>query len=325
MNYILPPIKKERTNFIDRWIDEHRGRLHTLIKLLYKRNLIPDKLFLTLMYRLRIGRWMSWKNPITLTEKLQWLKLYDRKPVYTDIVDKIKFKKWVASKIGEEYIIPTLGVWDKPEDIEFDKLPSTFVLKCNHASGYNYIHANAGNVIEKEKIIKCLNQRFKMRWDKNSGEWPYRNVEPKILAEEYLYDDSFNELPDYKLLCFHGEPKFVQVFSWDPHYITDTEESRNQYNVFYDMEWKKQEFIQGYPYNNNFDFDRPKNFDKMIDIARKLSKNIPFVRVDFYNIKGKIYVGELTFFPYGGFSIFTPDRSWDNRIGNLINLENLKK
>ena len=330
MNYNVPYslvslVERKRWNPIEKYIDKNSKRFIKKIKKLYKEDKISDKLFLRLMYRFRIGRWPNFRTPKTFTEKQQWLKLYYRLPMLSDIVDKVKFKDWARAKIGDEYIIPTIGVWDSPEEIEFDKLPPTFVLKCNHSSGYHYIHSNPDSPVDKKKIIDTLNKRFNIRWDKNSGEWPYKHVERKVIAENFLSDLSRAELPDYKFFCFNGEPRFVQMFSWhDGHSVFDADNKPLEYNAMYDMNWNKMPFITGYPYNNEVDFVKPKNFDKMVELAKKLSEGFPYVKVDFYNINGKIYVGELTFYPYGGFGYILPDDEWDYKLGEMVKLPSKK-
>lgn len=317
----LPPIEIKRKNVLEKYIDKKSGKWSIKIKNLYKKDKISDKLFLTLMYRFRMGRWINWKDPKSLTEKLQWLKLYNRKDEYTIMVDKVKVKDFIAKKVGEKYVIPTIGVWNSPEEIEFDKLPDTFVLKCNHASAKNYIKSSPETPIDRKMIIDLLNERFKMRWDKNSGEWPYRNVERKILAEECLPNLAQGGKPDYKILCFHGEPKFVQIFSWVRNYVNDYKDDILEFNVYYDLDWNKQEFIVGYPYNNDINIPKPDNLPEMLEVAKKLSEGIPFVKVDLYNIDGRIFVGELTFFPYGGFSYVLPGVEWDNKLGEYLKIK----
>ena len=174
--------------------------------------LFPDKLYLTLLFRLKMGYWIDWKNPRTFNEKLNWLKLYDRKLLYTKIVDKYAVKEYVANIIGKEYVIPTLGVWDTPEDIDWDSLPQRFVLKTTHGGG------NAGVIICKDKstidvktIRKQLSRAMRQNIYMESREWPYKNVDKKIIAEEFLEDSVTNELRDYKFFCFNGEAKYLYI------------------------------------------------------------------------------------------------------------------
>ena len=286
--------------------------------------MIPDKLYLSLRYRCIMGSWINWKNPHTFTEKLQWLKLYNRKPEYTTMVDKYAVKEYVAKKIGEEYIIPTLGVWDKPEDIDWDSLPNQFVLKTTHGGG------GGGVVICKDKTTfdrasAIAKLKESMASDIYSGlrEWPYKNVPKRIIAEKFMAPEKSpapKDLPDYKYFCFNGEPKYCQVIR-DRH----TKETID----FYDMEWNHQEFVGLLPPSNIADaisngltpVARPKNLEEMKEICRKLSKDIPFVRVDLYVIDDKNYFGELTLYPASGMGVFTPEE-WNDKLGDLLTLPN---
>ena len=270
-------------------------------------NCLSDKTYLKLMYRLRIGKKLNLDNPKTFNEKLQWLKLYDRKPEYTNLVDKYEVKKIVADKIGEEYIIPTLGVWDKFDDIDFDKLPNQFVLKCTHDSGGLVICKDKSqfNVKSaKKRINKCL----KRDYFKHGREWPYKNVKPRIIAEEYIGTD----LVDYKFLCNNGKVKNMFTCS-----------GRGEGRLFvdfFDLNWNHLDFERHYP-NSEIELKKPKKFEKMIELSEILSKELLFVRIDFYNIDGKIYFGEITFYPGSGFEEFTPDE-WDLKLGEFLELNN---
>ena len=271
---------------------------------------LPDALYLKLLFRHRIGHKLNLKNPKTYNEKLQWLKLNDIHPEYTQMVDKIEAKKYVASIIGEEYIIPTLGVYESVDDIDFDKLPQQFVLKCTHDSG--------GIVVCKDKSkldIERAKAKLKKGWGQNyfkyNREYPYRDVKPRIIAEIYMEDESGYELKDYKFFCFNGEPRFFKI---------DFDRQKNHKANYYDLDMNLQEFGEkDFPPNPSVIFLRPANFDKMISIARQLAGNIPFVRIDLYNVNGHIYFGEITFFPASGMGQFTSNE-WDYRIGDLLQL-----
>ncbi len=269
-----------------------------------------DETYLKLMYRARLGKKLNLKNPRTFNEKLQWLKLYDRKPEYTTMVDKHEVKKYVADIIGEQYIIPTLGVWDSFDDIDFDSLPNQFVLKCTHDSG--------GLVICKDKRsfdIKSAKEKIEKSFGENyyyhGREWPYKNVKPRIIAEEYMEDSETSELRDYKFCCFNGKVKCSFVcsdrFSDDGLHVT-----------FFDNEWNVMPFERCYP-SRREGLPKPANYDKMIDLAERLSEKMPFVRVDFYDVNNKIYFGELTFFPGSGFEKFDPEE-WDLKLGEWIKI-----
>ncbi len=279
---------------------------------------LPDKLYLSLRYRCLMGHWIDWKNPKAFTEKLQWLKVYNRKPEYTTMVDKYAVKQYVAERIGEEYIIPTLGVWNKPEDIDWDALPEQFVLKTTHAGGgTGIVICSDKRNFDKQAAIKKLKASLDSSNYSYFREWPYKNVKKRIIAEKYMVssdrmNDSTYDLSDYKFFCFNGEPQFCQV-------IRD----RNSKETidFYDMEWIHQEFIGLNPVARNGlnPVARPKHLDEMQNICRKLSKDIPFVRVDLYVIDDKTYFGELTFFPASGFGVFSP-KEWNIKLGNLLEL-----
>ena len=274
---------------------------------------LPDKAYLKIRYRLAMGRKLDLENPKTFNEKLQWLKLYDRKPEYTRMVDKYEAKKYVAEKIGEEYIIPTLGVWDRFDDIDFDSLPDQFVLKCTHDSGGLVIVRDKG-ALDKAAAKKKIEKSLKKNYYYAGREWPYKDVKPRILAEAYLEERSSVSLHDYKFYCFHGEPKFL--------YLSEGLENHATARIsFLTLEWEFAEFgrsdyapLQELP-------PKPEQFPKMLEIAQKLSAGKRFLRVDLYNIEDKIYFSELTFTPCSGHMPFKP-QIWDERLGDWIDLSN---
>ena len=275
--------------------------------------LLPDYIFLQIKYRYKFNKKLDLKKPQTINEKLQWLKLYDRNPEYTKMVDKYEAKKYVANIIGEEYIIPTLGVYDKFEDINFATLPNQFVIKCTHDSGGLIICKDKTKLNIKE-ARKKINKSLKRNYFYTGREWPYKNVKPRIIAEQYMVDESGTELKDYKFFCFNGEPKLLFVAK-DRPYAT-------KFN-YYDMDFKKLPFKQHYKNFNDY-IEKPKGFEKMIELSRKLSKDIPHVRVDFYDINGKVYFGELTFYHFSGFEKFEPEE-WDRILGDMLKLPKEKK
>ncbi len=254
---------------------------------------IPDEKYITIKYKLEMNQKLNLKEPKTFNEKLQWLKLYDRKPEYTKMVDKYEAKKYVADIIGEEYIIPTLGVWDKFEDIDFTKLPNQFVLKPTHASGNVFICKNKDE-IDYKKLKKTAQKWLKRNYYLVHREWPYKNVKPRIIAEEYM-EDQIGELIDYKVYAFNGQCDYVMV-------CFDRIKGETKF-IYYDRNWNiKKEFSKdGIKYGDTIKIEKPKNLDKMFEFAEILSKNIPFVRVDFYESNGNLYFGELTFYPSAGF------------------------
>lgn len=271
--------------------------------------LMPDEMFLKLKFRGTVGYPLNLDSPQTYNEKLQWLKLHDRKPIYTTMVDKYAVKKYVANKIGNEYIIPTIGVWDKFEDIDFNQLPDQFVLKCTHDSGGLVICRDKRNLdisAAKKKIAKSLKNNYYY----NGREWPYKNVRPRIIAEKYMEDSETQELRDYKFFCFNGEVKLLFIASDRQVEGEDTKFD------FYDADFKHLPFINGHP-NSHEQIERPEGFEIMKSLAEKLSKDIPQVRIDFYVVNGEIKFGEITFFHWSGFVPFEP-ALWDKKIGDWI-------
>ena len=273
-------------------------------------NLLSDKAYLKLTYRIRFGEKLDLKNPMTYNQKLQWLKLYDRNPEYVKMVDKILVKEYVEKVIGKEYIIPTLGVWDRYEDIDFSELPEQFVLKCNHDSGSIVVCTNKEK-LDRKKTRKKLKTGLKTDGFFWGREWPYKSVKRRILAEQYMEEEGTNELKDIKLMCFDGKVKcsFIgsERFSKDGLKVT-----------FFDTDWKVMPFERHYPKSKK-EIKKPQNYDEMVILAEKLSQGIPFVRVDFYEVCGKTYFGELTFFPGSGWEEFRPE-AWDKKIGEWIKL-----
>lgn len=271
---------------------------------------IPDEKYITIKYKLEMNQKLNLKEPKTFNEKLQWLKLYDRNPEYTKMVDKYEAKKYVADIIGQEYIISTLGVWDKFEDIEFDKLPKQFVLKPTHTSGNVFICKDKEKINYKQ-LRKMINKWLKRDYYLVHREWPYKNIKPKIIAEQYMVDDSGMKLKDYKFFCFNGIAQTILVCSNRNGSFKNTN--------FYDINWNLQPFTREKHKNSNEQIKKPKNLDEMITVAEKLSKDIPFVRVDLYEINGKVYFGELTFYPSSGFEGFEPEE-WDKKLGDMLEL-----
>ena len=272
-----------------------------------------DRKFIEKKFFLRMNKKLNLNNPQTFNEKLQWLKLYDRNPEYTKMVDKYEAKKYVANIIGEEYIIPTLGVYDKFEDINFATLPNQFVIKCTHDSGGLIICKDKTKLNIKE-ARKKINKSLKRNYFYTGREWPYKNVKPRIIIEKYMVDESKKELKDYKFFCFNGEPKLLFVAKDRPF--------ATKFN-YYDMNFKKLPFKQHYENFNDY-IEKPKGFEKMIELSKKLSKDIPHVRVDFYDINGKVYFGELTFYHFSGFEKFEPEE-WDKILGDMLKLSEEKR
>ena len=270
---------------------------------------LPDKIYIKKIYKEKTGKELNLKNPQTFNEKLQWLKLYDRKPKYTKMVDKYEAKEYVSKIIGKKYIIPTIGIYNSFDEIDFSKLPKQFVMKCTHDSGGIVICKDKDklNIEEaKIKINNSLNNNYYWMW----REWPYKKVKPRIIIEKYMEDKETKQLRDYKYFCFDGKAKLMFI-------ATDRCIHKTKFN-FYDMDFNLLPFKQHYP-NDKRKIKKPKSFNKMKELAEKLSKGLPQIRVDFYEINGKVYFGELTFCHFAGIVPFEPEE-WDYKLGELIKL-----
>lgn len=272
--------------------------------------ILPDKLYLTLLYRLTFKKVISWSKPLTFNEKLNWLKINFKDEKCIRVVDKSTVKGYVSSVIGNEYIIPTYKEWDNPNDISLDELPERFVLKTNHDSG-TVIVCNNKKTLDLEAVKISLQKALNTDFSRTFREWPYQFVRRKIIAEQFLEADNQGDLRDYKFFCFNGEPKFLKV---------DFNRNVKHRANYYSLTWQLLSFGEAIcPPDYNCIIQQPKNFDLMVVLARKLSLGFPFVRIDFYNIDGKIYFGEMTLFPAAGFGRFIPD-SADLEIGHLLDL-----
>lgn len=272
---------------------------------------IPDKMYLHIKYYCRMGKRLNLKNPQTFNEKLQWLKLYGRRPIDTTLSDKYAVKEYISKTIGPQYVIPLLGVWDKFEDIDFDQLPNQFVLKCTHDSGGVVICKDKTSFnIESAKIV--INRGMKHNFYVYSRERAYRDIPRRIIAEEYREDAKTKELRDYKFFCFDGEPKALFIAS---DRQIDGEETKFD---FFDMDYNHLPFTNGHP-NAKILPERPQCFEEMKALAAKLSEGIPHVRVDFYEVNGQVYFGEMTYSHWGGMTPFEPEE-WDYKFGSWIKL-----
>lgn len=270
---------------------------------------LDDKTYLGLLYRSIYGKKLNWDNPTLFSEKLQWLKLYDRKLVYSDMVDKCNAKEYVVGIIGKQYIIPTLGVWESFDDINFNLLPKDYVLKCTHDCGGLVICRN--NDIDYDSARKKIQKSLKTNYYWLFREWPYKNVKPRIIAEQYM-ENHGEGLTDYKFYCFNGEPKFL--------YISKGLENHDTAKIsFLNVDWS----FAPYHRIDYKEFEelphKPKEYSKMLELCRKLSSGFMFLRVDLYEINGQIYFSEFTFSPNSGFMIFK-DANTDHEIGDMIKL-----
>ena len=290
-------------------------RTRVLIKLGYYDSL-SDEEFLKKVFPKYMGYPLDLENPKTFSEKLQWLKVNYREPIQTVMVDKHEAKDFIAQRVGDQYIIPTLAIWDSVEDIDFDALPNQFVLKCTHDSGGIVICKDKSSLDRKATKAK-LSASLQRDYSRIAREWPYKDVPRRIIAEEYLSELGNNEILDYKMYCFHGEPKITVVCS-DRFSKTGTRMN------FYDIDWKPMGIHFGHYPPLSTEFPRPETYDEMLRLAMELSKDCPFLRVDFYEIKGRLYIGELTFFPGAGLEQFCP-MTKDYELGEWLHLENVHR
>lgn len=276
-------------------------------------NWVPTIPYLKIYYKICIGKKLNLKNPETYNEKLQWIKVYDHNPQYIAMVDKYEAKRIVADQIGNEHIIPTLGVWNNAEDIDFDLLPDKFVLKTTHDSG-GIIIIDKNKNFDKNETISFFKKRLKRNLYLRTREWPYKYVKPRIIAEQYMVDEKTQELRDYKIFTFNGQPKVM--------FIAAGRQKKETSMTYYDIRdgrFSRLDISWGYP-ASNFEHERPSTLKEMIDAATILSQGTNELRVDFYEINGRMYFGELTFFDGSGFTKFEPEE-WDKQFGSWIDLK----
>ena len=274
---------------------------------------MDDAEYLKKKFHALLGYELDLDNPKTFNEKMQWLKLYDRKPEYVRMVDKYEAKKYVSDIIGEEYIIPTFSCWNTVSEINWNKLPKQFVLKATHDSG-GIVICKDKDSLDKNRSVKNLKKSLKRNYYLRHREWPYKDVPKKIIAEKYIAEEN-KDLIDYKFMCFNGECKCI--FTGSDRYSEDGLKV-----TFYDRDWNILPFERHYP-ARKVPEKKPEKLKEMILLAEKLAKDIPFVRVDFYLVKNHIYFGEITFFPGSGFEEFTPFE-WDKKLGEWLELPKKK-
>lgn len=269
-----------------------------------------DKAYITFKYLAKFGYRINLKHPQTFNDKLNWLKLYDRNPLYTQLSDKYKVRDYVAQIAGPQYLNNLIAVYNTPQEIDWGSLPNRFVLKVNHGCKFNILCK------DKAKLDLPLAINKLERWLPDNGyyharEWPYKDIQPRILCQEYLYGDPDWGLMDYKFFCFNGEPAYIAV---------DFDRFTYHTQFFYDLGWKRQPFVQGFPTPER-DAPRPPELDEMLHLARKLSAGIPFCRVDLYDFNHTVLFGEITFYPHGGFQKILPAK-YELELGKLIKLPN---
>lgn len=285
---------------------------HFVAAILYRvGGCLPDKLYLQWIYYLETGNHINWKNPRRYNEKLQWIKLYDHNPLYTTLVDKYEVKKFVAANIGEQYVTPCLGVWNKAEEIEWEKLPNRFVLKTTHDGGNNGVFiVRDKSLIDRRKLFKKINHSLHRDTFVLGREWPYKDVQRSVFAEEYL-EGADGDLRDYKFFCFGGDVKYLYV-------ATERQSGGGVKFNYFDADFNALDLWQSHPRSEK-PIEKPALFEEMKALAARLSNGLPEVRVDLYEVNGRIYFGEYTFFSLGGFASFHPDK-WDFIFGANIQL-----
>lgn len=279
--------------------------------------LLSDKSFIKKIYKKRMGKKINLSNPETFCEKQNWLKLYDRKPIYTVMVDKYLARDFVKERIGEQYLVPLLGVWDNADEIDFSLLPDEFVLKCNHNSDViifkNGIFTSKDNsIIAEDAVRKRLNEQLKSNYYLVKREWPYKNVQRKIICEKFMENTDGSEPIEYKVLCFNGIPKYVIVIQGRFSNNKPTMDT-------YDMQWNYTTLINGDSPLAGDIFEKPKCLNEILEISLKLSENTAFLRVDFNYWNGNLFFGEMTFFDAAGFEVYKP-QEWDLKLGSIIEL-----
>lgn len=277
--------------------------------ILFVAGLVPDNLYIKMIFKGKLGYKLNFDNPQTFNEKLNWMKSYNRQPIYTTLADKYAVKQIVKEKIGEEYVVKNLGVWDSFDEIDFNSLPKQFVLKCTHDSSGAIIcrDKDTFDLLATKKRIDFV---MKMNYFYACREWPYKNISHRIIADELLDDGSGHELNDYKFWCFNGKPTYM--------YCTVKTSMENIFENFYDMDFKPVNINHGFP-RRNPEFEKPEAFELMKELAAKLSAGIPFVRIDFFYVNGKVYFGEYTFFDWAGLGKFSTYEQ-DLELGKLIEL-----
>lgn len=284
---------------------------YILVTLIQKLHVcLSDRICVKILYILYFGKRLDFNNPQTFNEKLNWLKIYDQNPLYTKLADKYEVKEYVRSLIGDEYIVKNYGVWDRYEDINFDALPDNFVIKTTHDSGGVYV-CRSKSKINFQQIKKFINRNLKKNFYYISWEWPYKNIKPRIIIDEYLNDGRIGELQDYKFWCFNGTPTYIYI----------TNKGDKIYENFYDMDFTPVDINHGSP-RYYPEYTKPEHFEEMRELAKSLSAGIPFVRVDFFVVNNCVYFGEYTFYDWGGVRPFD-NYDTDLELGKLLHIQNV--
>ncbi len=278
------------------------------LSIINKLRFIPDERYIKMVYWIKNRKTLNLKEPSTFCEKMNWLKLHDIHPEYTQLADKIAVRDYLREKLGEDICFPLLGQWEHYDDIDFDALPDTFVLKCNHDSGSVKIIRSKAEM-DHESLKRFFENRLKINPFNLGREYPYREIKPYIIAEKNMCADGQKDIRDYKFLCFGGEPKYMSVV---------TERSSDCRIDFFDMDFNHVDMTSSHP-QSGLQIEKPEKFEEMKALVAKLSEGMRFVRVDLYELDGKIYFGEFTFFQAGGFWPMKPEK-WEKELGDMIDI-----
>lgn len=283
--------------------------------ILKKFKFLPPPLYVKIYYEYYVGKKLDLKNPTEFNQKLQWLKVYYKPPILTQLVDKYSVREYVIETVGEAYLNELIAVYDKVSDVDFDALPEQFVMKAVHGYHFNIIVTDKSKLNRLKSKLLLTKWMHKNQYYRGGLEWAYKNVKPRIIAEKYLTQIGKESISDYKFFCFSGVPKFIQV---------DVDRAIGHARSYYDMDWKKMNLVTEGIKDYQGEMDRPKNYDEMLSVATKLANDFPFVRVDLYNLDGKILFGEMTFYPTDGRMDFAPD-DYNTIIGNYLTLPPIPK
>ena len=273
---------------------------------------LPDRPYLSAMWRARFHRKLDWQNPLSFNEKLQWLKAHDHNPKYPQLADKLAVRQYVADTVGGQYLIPLVGgPWSSFDEIDFDLLPKRFVLKCTHDSG-GVVICRDKSELDRKAAKKKIGESLRRNYYWGGREWPYKDIAPQIIAEQYIESESGEELKDYKLLMFGGRHRCA--------FVCSNRFGGGKLNVtFFDPDWNRLPFERHYSADPR-ELPRPERYEEMIRIAERLSAGLPFVRIDLYEAERKVYFGEITFYPGSGLEEFQP-AEWDYKLGEWIDLK----
>lgn len=278
--------------------------------------IVPEKIFVLWNYYRRIGHFPDLKNPTRISEKLQWIKLYDRTSLHTLVADKVAVRDYVAQKVGKDYLVPDLGVYDDPDEIHYEKLPQAFVIKANHTSGDVLIVRNKLKY-KKSEIVSITKPWLSKNYYSRTKEWGYKNIKPKLIIENFLESGTDKPIEDYKIHCFNGKVNFIEVM-----YERFSEMGIKE--ICYDRKWKKQDFVFSYPSFEGTPARQPAKLNEMIEIAEKLSMDFDYIRVDLYYVAGSIYFGELTLVPHSGYDMYLQPKEIDLILGRQLRLTKCK-